>query len=113
MADATFRAGWRPRRFCVAALDCLAGGRPVAEAATLANDKARIDMTRTDLDTDLRPEGLMADLEGCDRSARPPVAPAAIRLPNRRALAVLDQMFGYYDAEARPEMVDLSYDDAA
>lgn len=80
---------------------------------------ARSDFARPDCD---RPEGLMADLTGCDRAARvgaPSVQATAQptaqmnRLPNRRALAVLDQMFGYYDMEERAEIVDCSYDAAA
>lgn len=63
-----------------------------------------------------RLEGLMADLIGRNRPARTaPVVPDVLpnRLPNRRALAVLDQMFGYYDMEERTEIADFSYDSAA
>lgn len=35
------------------------------------------------------------------------------RLPNRRALAVLDQMYGYFDQSDAVETADLSYDDVA
>lgn len=64
-------------------------------------------MTRLTSD---RPAGLMADLEICDRSAR---NTAPRRLPNTRALAVLDQMFCYYEPQERPETADSSYDVAA
>ena len=72
-------------------------------------------MTRpTNVFVSERPEGLMADLAGCDRAARPAFAASSLRqLPNRRALAVLDQMFGYYDMDIRPDTVDSSYDAAA
>ena len=67
-------------------------------------------MTRLTSD---RPAGLMADLDICDRAARAPVTTAPSRLPNLRALAVLDQMFGYYEMQERPDTVDSSYDAAA
>lgn len=35
------------------------------------------------------------------------------RLPNRRALAVLDQMFAYHDQTPAVEKADLTYDHAA
>lgn len=41
------------------------------------------------------------------------VKPAVTRLPNRRALAALDQLFGYYDQQPQQKAVDLSYDDVA
>ena len=34
-------------------------------------------------------------------------------LPNRRALSVLDQMYGYFDQSDAVETADLSYDDVA
>lgn len=66
-------------------------------------------MSITTVSSDDRPVSMMDLLD------HHPMAPAATirRLPNRRALAVLDQMFGYYDAEDRAEVVDLSYDSFA
>lgn len=41
------------------------------------------------------------------------IKPAVTHLPNRRALAVLDQMYAYHDQDRLIETVDLSYDDVA
>ena len=63
-------------------------------------------MTRFNSDYTDRPAAMMDLL---DHHAVLPVT----RLPNRRALTVLDQMFCYYDPIERTESIDLSYDDAA
>lgn len=63
-------------------------------------------MTRFNSDHTDRPAAMMDLL---DHHTVQPVT----RLPNRRALAVLDQMFGYYDPIERTESVDLSYDHVA
>lgn len=52
-----------------------------------------------------RPQGLMADLESCSRPVR--------RLPNRRALDVLDQMYAYADMPSLAGQVETAYDHAA
>lgn len=59
-------------------------------------------------DTFDRPASMMDLLD--DHS----VVPAPVKhLPNRRALAVLDQMYAYHDQAVLTETVDLSYDDIA
>ena len=63
-------------------------------------------MTRPIYDfADEQPSGLMADLEACARPVR--------RLPNLRALAVLDQMFAYHDMEEPVGRFSSAYDSAA
>lgn len=52
-----------------------------------------------------RPQGLMADLENRARPVR--------RLPNTRALDVLNQMYAYHDIQALAGQVESAYDHAA
>ena len=52
-----------------------------------------------------RPQGLMADLENASRSVR--------RLPNTRALDVLNQMYAYHDIQAHAGQIESAYDHAA
>lgn len=52
-----------------------------------------------------RPQGLMADLENRARMVR--------RLPNTRALDVLNQMYAYHDIQAPAGQVESAYDHAA
>lgn len=52
-----------------------------------------------------RPQGLMADLENAARPVR--------RLPNTRALDVLNQMYAYHDIQSPAGQVDSAYDHAA
>ena len=61
-------------------------------------------MTRKELSQADRPQGLMADLEFVTRPAR---------LPNRRALSVLEQMYAYHDAERPVGAAETAYDMAA
>ncbi len=62
-------------------------------------------MTCNELSLAERPQGLMADLDFVTRSVQ--------RLPNRRALAVLDQMYAYHDAEPPVGAAETAYDVAA
>ena len=55
---------------------------------------------------DERPADMMGLLD--DHALLP--AARLHRLPNRRALAVLDEMFAYYEPQERDESVDLGYD---
>lgn len=52
-----------------------------------------------------RPQGLMADLEDRAQPLR--------RLPNTRALDVLNQMYAYHDIQAPAGQVESAYDHAA
>ena len=52
-----------------------------------------------------RPQGLMADLENRARMVR--------RLPNTRALDVLNQLYAYHDIQAPAGQVESAYDHAA
>jgi len=51
-----------------------------------------------------RPQGLMADLENVMRP---------MRLPNTRALEVLNQMYAYHDIQAPAGQIESAYDHAA
>lgn len=62
-------------------------------------------MTRNELSQAERPQGLMADLDFVTRPVR--------RLPNRRALAVLEQMYAYHDVEQPVGAAETAYDAAA
>lgn len=61
-----------------------------------------IQMTRT---ADDRPPGLMADLENAPRPVR--------RLPNARALEVLNQMYAYHDIQSPVGQAASAFDTAA
>ena len=63
-----------------------------------------IEMTRTAHAAD-RPQGLMADLDHCARPVR--------RLPNTRALDVLNQMYAYHDIQSPVGQAASAYDNAA
>lgn len=52
-----------------------------------------------------RPQGLMADLDSCSRPVR--------RLPNTRALEVLNQMYAYHDIQTPVGHAVSAYDSAA
>ena len=59
-------------------------------------------------------ESVMTRSDNPDLSAKSDAAASTFRrLPNRAALAVLAQMYGYHDQDERAETVDLSYDDLA
>lgn len=47
------------------------------------------------------------------RGPAAPIPAAVNRMPNRRGLAALEQMFGYFDQDAQIKAVDLSYDHIA
>lgn len=62
-------------------------------------------MNRTAQNAAERPQGLMADLDNCSRPVR--------RLPNTRALEVLDQMYAYHDIQPPVGQAASAYDNAA
>ena len=73
-------------------------------------------MTPPTFDQDFadRPDSMMDLLADHAIKAAPVAQPAPVRhLPNRRALAVLDQMYAYHDQEPLTDVVDFGYDDAA